>query len=120
MVIREIQKIGIITTVIGSLLILLFSFKLSYSLLFIFGSLASNLSLYINKSFLDLTGTRSAFAKNFSSFILRMILYALTMSLAFLWQDTLGLIMSFIGCLVIRISILIYGIKGGIVDGHFK
>lgn len=117
---RDIQNISFIIVAILAIVIFLISFRFEYVLLVLLGALASNLNFLINIKFLDLTGSMKAFARNLGSFIFRMIIYTLVMILGYYWQELTGLIIVFAGCLVIRVAILIYGIKGGIVDGYNK
>lgn len=118
--IKNIVKIGMIVGFIAILLIALFFQRYEYVLAFIAGYLASNLNLYLNMKLLDIGGSKNAYIKNFSGFLLRMLVYAIVLIFVLQTYDTKAMILAFIGCLTIRISILIYGIKGGIIDGDYK
>lgn len=120
MIIKDITKVGMIIGLIGIIIVALVFRRFDYVLAFIAGFLASNLSLAINVRSLDLSGSKRSFFNNVTSFIIRLVVYAIVLVLTFKIIDVNAMLIAFVGCLTIRVSILIYGIKGGIVDGHFK
>lgn len=105
---------------LGTIIVSIIFQRYEYTLSFIAGYLASNLNLLINIKSLDLSGSKNAYMKNFSGFLIRMFVYAIVLILVLQTYDTKAMIIAFIGCLTIRIAILIYGIKGGIIDGNYK
>lgn len=118
MILNEFRKIGIIVGLIFVVTIFIVTRRWEFVVCYILGYLVSNINLFLNSFMLDLSGGRSAFAKNFTNFLVRIALYALAMILAYKWMDLEGMICTFLGCLVIRIAILIHGIKGGINSGN--
>lgn len=116
-VIRQIQKTSLFISGFAMILIYFITFSWEYVICFLLGSVASNLSFFLNVKFMDVSTYRGAMSKTISTFMLSMIFYALAMIFGYKFMELTGLILAFLGCLAIRISILIMGIKGGIIDG---
>ncbi|MDL2211320.1 hypothetical protein LJB88_00375 [Erysipelotrichaceae bacterium OttesenSCG-928-M19] len=116
MIINEIRKYGLVLSIIGILLVGLITRDLFAMMAYLAGSLASFSSLFINEKFLFINGTRNDMIKNFFGFLLRMLVYVVVLSFAFKFAGMVAMICAFLGCLTIRIAILIYGIKGGMMN----
>lgn len=113
MTLKTIRKYGLIVGLVGLLLVGLVTMRVECVLTYLLGWLASNANLYINDYFLDTSGTKNNVTKSLTGFLLRMFVYMLVLAVSYKWTETTGMLTAFIGCLTIRIAILIYGIKGG-------
>ena len=112
MTIKKIKKYGLIITIIGVVLIGIIFREISLITAYLVGSLASFICLFINEHFLTFDESRNVLIRNLSGFILRMFIYVLALSFAFKLGGLEVMIVTFVGCLTIRIAVLIYGIKG--------
>ncbi|WP_423363665.1 ATP synthase subunit I [Mycoplasma sp. P36-A1] len=120
MIIKEFRKIGLIIALLFIVGIMIATKKYEYAICYILGVLVSNINLTLNDKFFDISGSKSGITRNLSNYLLRIVLYAFVMILSIKWMNVEGLICTFLGCMNIRIAILIYGIKGGIKDEYSK
>lgn len=115
-VIRQIQRWSLFLSVLGLVIIYFITFNWQYLIAFLLGSIASNLSFYLNVKFMDLSSHKGAMSKTITTFMLSMIFYVLAMVAGYNLGALPGLFLAFAGCLIIRISILFMGIKGGVMN----
>jgi small-conductance mechanosensitive channel len=80
------------------------------SLFILVGTLISNLNLYIIDHFLDFS-SKNAKKKALVSYIIRIVIYVLMLSLAYKFYGIVGMISCFAGYMCLRIAILSSGIK---------
>lgn len=118
--IKDIQKQSLYLGIIMALLTLIITFNWLMALALLLGVLACNLNLIINIRLIDLSESRDRLFKTITGYILRIALYAIAMVLAYYLVGTLGLLLSFLGSLSVRIVILIIGIRGGMNDGYIQ
>ncbi len=111
MTINKIRKYGLIITIVGMAVIGLIFKKISYDLAYLAGSMASFICLLINEHFLMISESRNDLTKNIFNFIVRMFIYVVALSFSFKLVGIEAMIITFIGCLTIRIAIVVYGIK---------
>jgi len=117
-ILNEYRKVGIAIASIACIIIFIVTSNIALVGVFLLGYIVSNINFYINEKFLDISGGKKALGRNLSNYFLRIALYAGVMILAFKWQDLTGLILCFIGCLMIRVAILIHTVKEVIKNEH--
>ncbi len=120
MIIKDFVKIGMKMCLIGIILIALIFQRIDYMFAYFLGYLASNINLFINDKLYDISGGKVNYLKFIISHLTRMLVYTAVLIFTLKIFGISGMIIAFVGCLTIRVSILIYGIKGGIMDGYFK
>jgi hypothetical protein len=118
MILKEYRKTGLIVSVIAIVLIFIITRNINLVGCFLLGYLVSNINLYINSYFLDISGTKNAVIRNLINYFVRIALYAIVLVIGFKWMATEGIIFAFFGCLNIRVSILIFTVKEVILDGN--
>jgi len=111
MILNEYRKISLVLSLLGCILIFILTRNIILVVCFLLGAIVSNLNFVINEKFFVLEASKQALTKNLSNYFLRILLYALVMVLSFKLGDLQGLILCFIGCLLIRLSILIHAVK---------
>lgn len=115
MFIRRIQKFSLATLGVGLVLILILTFKPTYLLAFTIGVLASNLNFYINYSFMNKSAGKLKVFRAVNNFLIRMVIYAIVLTLMFKIFGQVEMLIAFCGCLSIRVSIVLQELffKGG-------
>ncbi|MDR3215664.1 MAG: hypothetical protein LBT75_05295 [Bacilli bacterium] len=106
MIINKIKKYSIGLALIIALIVLLISRSFSNALMVIMGMVFSNINFVINDHFLVLNNPKKAISKSMFSFMLRMLVYVIALTLSFKLFNISGMICCFIGCMSIRIAIL--------------
>ncbi|MDF9867353.1 hypothetical protein OKW22_000923 [Bacilli bacterium PM5-3] len=120
MIIDEIKKIGVLIGIVCSVLVGLIFMRVDLIACYIVGWLVSYISFWLNQSFLDISGTKKGVRNNLINYLIRMFLYMLCLSLTYKFFGIEAMLIAFAGCLTIRLSILIIGIKGGMINGNNK
>lgn len=82
---------------------------------YILGLLASMLNFEINIKLSKFDLKKNAFLKSMNSFLIRMLIYAIVLTLSFKIYNEYAMILTFLGCLSIRVSVflLIFSKEGG-------
>lgn len=98
---------------IGLAMITIFMFKPSNIFAFTIGFLTSNLNFYINYSFMNKDNIKVFRAVN--NFAVRIVIYAIVLTLMFKMFGQTEMLLAFCGCLSIRIAIVVQELffKGG-------
>ena len=111
MIIDEIRKYSVYLGLAGFVIIAVTTRNIDYLISFLIGCVACNINLLLNEKLLDLSGGKGSARKNMTSFLLRMLVYVLALSLVFRIFNEYAMLLTFAGCLTVRIAILIIGIR---------
>lgn len=118
--IKDIQRQSLYLGIGMALITLIISFDILMAISVLLGVIACNTSFILNIKSLDISESRDRVFKGLTSYILRILIYALAMVASYYLVGNIGFILSFMGCLSIRIIILIFGIRGGMNDGYIQ
>lgn len=118
-VIEKIRRNGLYLAIVIALITLVVFRNVEYLVAFGLGYLTSNLCFYINYHFVNLEkGIRFSLSNVAFNYIVRMVIYTVVLFSVVKLFSEYAILFTFIGCLNIRLGIVIYGFreKGGRED----
>jgi hypothetical protein len=115
MIIKRIKKSNLIVGIVGFVLVTLLFRNIEYSLAYLIGLAASNLNFWFNYHFLSgATSHRTLFLSNPGfNFIVRLLVYCVVLALILQNFSEYAVLFTFLGCLNIRISIIVQELYKG-------